>query len=121
MFKGGVVRAVSSTFIFGGARLIIVYLIVLPFTLSGNTLTPKSVITTISLIYVIRLVFIISVVRCFFVVYEAYVAIVRIQVFTNNVYGHVCMGIHLTTNTGMGVYLPPTCIHGVHLTTNMYV
>ena len=80
VFKGGVVRAVSSTFIFGGARLIIVYLIVLPFTLSGNTLTPKSVITTISLIYVIRLVFIISVVRCFFVVYEAYVAIVRIQV-----------------------------------------
>ncbi|XP_064381882.1 ATP-binding cassette sub-family C member 4-like isoform X1 [Halichondria panicea] len=81
VFKGGVVRAVSGTFIYGGARLIIVYLIVLPFILSGNTLTPKSVITTLSLINVIRLVFIIFVVRCFFVVYEAYVAIVRIQDF----------------------------------------
>ncbi len=85
VFKGGVVRAVSSTFIFGGAKLIIVYLIVLPFILSGNTLTPKSVITTLSLINVIRLVFVIFVVRCFFVVYEAYVAIVRIQVCTKHV------------------------------------
>ncbi len=85
VFKGGVVYAVSRSFIFGGARLIIVYLIVLPFTLSGNTLTPKSVITILSLINVIRLVLIVFVVRCFFVVYEAYVAIVRIQVRTNNV------------------------------------
>ncbi len=80
LFKGGVIRAISSTFIFGGARLLIIYIIIFPFTLSGNSLSPKRVITTLSLINVIRLIFLIFVVRCFFVVYEAYVAIVRIQV-----------------------------------------
>ncbi len=80
IFKGGVIRAISTTFIFGGARLLIVYVIVLPLVLSGKPLTPKGVITALSLINVIRVVFLIYVVRCFYVVYEAYVAIVRIQV-----------------------------------------
>ena len=80
MFYGGVIRGTSIAFIFGVAKLVVMYLIILPFTLAGGSFSPGSIITTLSLINVIRITFLVFIVRCFFTVYEAYVAIVRIQV-----------------------------------------
>ena len=80
MFYGGVIRATSIAFIFGVVRLVIIYLIILPFTLAGGSFSPGSIITTLSLINVISVTILVFIVRCFFAVYEAYVAIVRIQV-----------------------------------------
>ena len=80
MFKGGVIRATSTAFIFGVARMVLIFLIILPFTLAGGSFSPGRIITTLSLINVIRITLLVFVVRCFFTVYEAYVAIVRIQV-----------------------------------------
>ena len=80
VFKGGVIRSFATGFNFGVAKASIVYLIVLSSTLGGRQLSPKSVITTLALINVIRITIIVFTVRCFFTVYEGYVAIVRIQV-----------------------------------------
>lgn len=80
VFKGGVIRSIATGFNFGVAKACIIYLIVLATVLDGRLLTPRSVITTLSLINVIRLTIVVFPVRCFFTVYEGYVAILRIQV-----------------------------------------
>ncbi len=80
VLQGGIIRAISTAFVFSVSKLSIMYLIVLPFSLTGSSLSPRSVITTLSLIDVIRLRLVSFVVQSFFLVYEAYVAIVRIQV-----------------------------------------
>ena len=81
ILKGGMIRAISTAFIIGGTRVIIVFLIILPFTLAGGSFSPRSIVTALSLINVIRITLLIFVVACFFACYEAYVAIVRIQVW----------------------------------------
>ena len=80
VFKGGVIRSIATGFNFNVAKSCIIYLIVLSSTLSGGGLSIKSVITTLALINVVRITVVVFAVRCFFTVYEGYVAIIRIQV-----------------------------------------
>ena len=80
ILKGGVARALTQAFNFGIAVPVMMALTFIVFTATGGELTPRRVFTTLSLIGFLRRSSIAFIVRCFFLVYEARVATVRIQV-----------------------------------------
>ena len=73
-------RALTQAFNFGIAVPVMMALTFIAFTATGGELTPRRVFTTLSLIGFLRRSSTAFIVRCFFLVYEARVAIVRIQV-----------------------------------------
>ena len=80
ILKGGITRAVTQAFNFGIAAPFMMAVTFIVFTAAGGELTPRRVFTTLSLIGFLRRSSIAFIVRCFFLVYEARVALVRIQV-----------------------------------------
>ena len=75
----GIIRNLSISFNVAGIRPFIMGVTFLVFVGTGGELTTKKVFTTISLFTVLS-TSIIFLVRCFFLLYEAFVAIKRIQV-----------------------------------------
>ena len=80
ILKGGIARTLTQAFNFGIAVPFMMALTFITFAAVGGEVTPRRVFTTLSLIGFLRRSSIAFIVRCFFVVYEARVALVRIQV-----------------------------------------
>ena len=89
ILKGGIARALTQAFNFGIAVPFMMALTFIVYTAVGGELTPRRVFTTLSLIGFLRRSSIAFIVRCFYLVYEAKVALVRIQVSSGcGVLGH---------------------------------
>lgn len=80
ILKGGIARALTQAFNLGIVVPVMMALTFIVFTATGGELTPRRVFTTLSLIGFLRRSSVAFLVRCFFLVYEARVALVRIQV-----------------------------------------
>lgn len=80
ILKGGVARTLTQAFNFAIAVPLMMALTFITFAAVGGEVTPRRVFTTLSLIGFLRRSSIAFIVRCFFLVYEARVALVRIQV-----------------------------------------
>ena len=80
ILKGGIARALTQAFNFGIAVPFMMALTFIVYAAVGGELTPRRVFTTLSLIGFLRRSSVAFIVRCFYLVYEAKVALVRIQV-----------------------------------------
>ena len=80
ILKGGITRTLTQAFNIGIALPLMMALTFITFAAVGGEVTPRRVFTTLSLIGFLRRSSITFIVRCFFTVYEARVALVRIQV-----------------------------------------
>ena len=80
ILKGGIARALTQAFNFGIALSFMMALTFITFAAIGGEVTPRRVFVTLLLIGFLRRSTIAFIVRCFFLVYEARVALVRIQV-----------------------------------------
>ena len=80
ILKGGITRTLTQAFNIGIALPLMMALTFITFAAVGGEVTPRRVFTTLSLIGFLRRSSITFIVRCFFIVYEARVALVRIQV-----------------------------------------
>ena len=77
---GGVIKALASAFNYGGAISIMMGLTFLTFIGTGGKLTTQRVFTTLSLVVFLNRISVDFIVRCFFLLSEATVALNRIQV-----------------------------------------
>ena len=78
--KGGIIRALTTAFNFGGSITFIFGTTFLVYTGSERELNAQRVFTTLSLVNLLRQITVIFVVDAFYLMYEASVANARIQV-----------------------------------------
>ena len=80
ILKGGILRALTQAFNFGIALSFMMALTFITFAAVGGVVTPRRVFTTLSIVGFLKRSSIAFIIRCFYLVYEARVALVRIQV-----------------------------------------
>lgn len=80
VFKGGIVRALTTALKMSIATPLMLFLTFIVFTASGGELTPRKLFTVLSLIEFLKRSCISYATTSLFFIYEARVALVRIQV-----------------------------------------